>query len=202
MRAKDLTLILASTSPRRRELLGRFGLPFEVRAVEVEERPRPVETAEDYVRRMASDKSAQGLAMAPAGAAVLAADTEVALEGRIFGKPQGPEHAREMLERLSGRTHEVLSAVSLRYGGRHWEALSVSRVRFRAIGPEEIDAYWASGEPADKAGAYAIQGLGELFVAELQGSFSGVMGLPLLETARLLEHLGLGTARLLAGAAP
>lgn len=202
MRAKDPTLILASTSPRRRELLGRFGLPFEVRAVEVEERPRPAETAADYVRRMASDKSAQGLAMAPAGAAVLAADTEVALDGRIFGKPEGPEHAREMLERLSGRTHEVLSAVSLRHGGRHWEALSISRVRFRAIGPEEIDAYWASGEPADKAGAYAIQGLGELFVAELQGSFSGVMGLPLLETARLLEHLGPRTARLLAGAAP
>ncbi|WP_367025896.1 nucleoside triphosphate pyrophosphatase [Methylococcus sp. ANG] len=202
MQAKDLNLILASTSPRRRELLGRFGLPFEVLAVEVEERPRSGEAAEDYVRRVASDKSAQGQTMAPADAAVLAADTEVVLDGQIFGKPQGPEHAREMLGRLSGRTHEVLSAVSLRRGDRHWEALSVSRVRFRDIGLEEIDAYWASGEPADKAGAYAIQGRGELFVAELRGSFSGVMGLPLLETARLLQHLGLGTARLLAGAAP
>ncbi|MEW6039416.1 MAG: nucleoside triphosphate pyrophosphatase [Pseudomonadota bacterium] len=202
MQAKDLTLILASTSPRRRELLGRLGLPFEVRAVEVEERPRFGEAAEDYVRRVASDKSAQGQTMAPEGAAVLAADTEVVLDGQIFGKPEGPAHAREMLGRLSGRTHEVLSAVSLRRGGLHWEALSLSRVRFRDIGLEEIDAYWASGEPADKAGAYAIQGRGELFVAELQGSFSGVTGLPLLETARLLEHLGLGTARLLAGAAP
>lgn len=202
MQAKDLNLILASTSPRRRELLGRFGLPFEVLAVEVEERPRSGEAAKDYVRRVASDKSAQGQTLAPADAAVLAADTEVVLDGQIFGKPQGPEHAREMLGRLSGRTHEVLSAVSLRRGDRHWEALSVSRVRFRDIGLEEIDAYWASGEPADKAGAYAIQGRGELFVAELRGSFSGVMGLPLLETAGLLQHLGLGTKRLLAGAAP
>ncbi|MDD2768723.1 MAG: Maf family protein [Methylococcus sp.] len=202
MQANDLKLILASTSPRRRELLGRFALPFEVLAVEVEERPGLAETAGDYVRRVASDKSAQGQARAPADAAVLAADTEVVLDGHIFGKPQGPEHACEMLGRLSGRTHEVLSAVSLRRGDRHWEALSVSRVRFRDIGPEEIDAYWASGEPADKAGAYAIQGRGELFVAELQGSFSGVMGLPLLETAGLLRHLGLESARLLAGAAP
>jgi len=202
MQAKDLNLILASTSPRRRELLGRFGLPFEVLAVEVEERPRSGEAAKDYVRRVASDKSAQGQTLAPADAAVLAADTEVVLDGQIFGKPQGPEHAREMLGRLSGRTHEVLSAVSLRRGDRHWEALNVSRVRFRDIGLEEIDAYWASGEPADKAGAYAIQGRGELFVAELRGSFSGVMGLPLLETAGLLQHLGLGTARLLSGAAP
>ncbi|QXP85798.1 nucleoside triphosphate pyrophosphatase [Methylococcus sp. Mc7] len=202
MQAKDLNLILASTSPRRRELLGRFGLPFEVLAVEVEERPRSGEAAEDYVRRVASDKSGQGRAMAPEETAVLAADTEVVLDGHIFGKPQGPEHAREMLGRLSGRTHEVLSAVSLRWGDRHWEALSVSRVRFRDIFPQEIDAYWASGEPADKAGAYAIQGRGELFVAELRGSFSGVMGLPLLETARLLQHLGLETERLLAGAPP
>ncbi|AAU90502.1 MULTISPECIES: Maf family protein [Methylococcus] len=202
MQAEDLKLILASTSPRRRELLGRFGLPFEVLGVEVEEVPRCGEAAEDYVRRVASDKSARGQSMAPSDAAVLAADTEVVLDGQIFGKPQGAEHAREMLGRLSGRTHEVLSAVSLRRGDCHWQALSVSRVRFRDLGLEEIDAYWASGEPADKAGAYAIQGRGELFVAELQGSFSGVMGLPLLETARLLRHLGLGTARLLAGAAP
>ncbi|QJD30945.1 Maf family protein [Methylococcus geothermalis] len=202
MQAKHLKLILASTSPRRRELLGRFGLPFEVLAVEVEERPRSGEAAEDYVRRVASAKSAQGQTLAPADVAVLAADTEVVLDGHIFGKPQGREHAREMLGRLSGRTHEVLSAVSLRRGGLHWEALSVSRVRFRDIRPQEIDAYWASGEPTDKAGAYAIQGRGELFVTELQGSFSGVMGLPLRETAGLLRHLGLETERLLAGAPP
>jgi septum formation protein len=122
---------------------------------------------------------------------VLAADTEVVLDDEIFGKPIGFEQARAMLSRLSGRAHRVLSAVSLRHGERHWQALSESVVMFRELREDEIAAYWACGEPRDKAGAYAIQGRGGLFVRRLEGSFSGVMGLPIVETAELLAHVGI-----------
>jgi septum formation protein len=185
-------LILASASPRRRELLAQIGIEFAVLAVEADETPRPGEAPEDYVRRVAAEKS--GLAQRASGLSlpVLGADTEVVLDGEVFGKPRDFGHAREMLARLSGREHEVLSAVSLRQGGRHWQVLSRSAVTFRLLSEAEIAAYWATGEPRGKAGAYAIQGLGAVFVERLEGSFSGVMGLPLFETAGVLKEAGIG----------
>ena len=182
-------VLLASASPRRRELLNQLGIPHEVRPADLQEAPQSGESPEDYVRRVAAEKSA---AVRPEqGLPVLAADTEVVLDGEILGKPRDFSHATELLGRLSDREHRVLSAVSLRLGAEHWEALSESRVWFRPIEPDEIAAYWASGEPRDKAGAYAIQGLGAVFVERIEGSYSGVMGLPLYETARLLRHIGI-----------
>jgi septum formation protein len=188
---KPPRLILASTSPRRKELLAQIGIEFEAVAVEADEIPRRGETAEDYVRRVAAEKSALGLAANPIGLPVLGADTEVVLDGEVFGKPQDLAHARDMLRRLSGRTHQVYSAVSLRQGERHWQTLSNSQVNFRTISETEIEAYWATGEPQGKAGAYAIQGYGAVFIERLEGSYSAVMGLPLFETAALLRKAGI-----------
>lgn len=184
-------IILASASPRRRELLAQIGIEFDVLTVEADETPRPDEPPETYVQRVAAEKSALGQRAAGSDLPVLGADTEVVLDGEVFGKPRDFAHAQDMLRRLSGREHEVLSAVSLRQGGKHWQALSRSVVRFRLIGQREMQAYWASGEPRDKAGAYAIQGLGAVFIEELSGSYSGVMGLPLFETAGLLREAGI-----------
>ena len=183
-------IILASASPRRRELLDQIGVAHSIQPASIHECPEPGETPEAYVRRVAAEKSLAVWQSSPGIAPVLAADTEVELGGEIFGKPRDFAHAAEMLARLSGREHRVLSAVSLRAAGGHWEALSISRVAFRAIDPEEIAAYWASGEPRDKAGAYGIQGLGAVFIRHLAGSYSGVMGLPLFETAELLRQMG------------
>jgi septum formation protein len=182
-------LILASASPRRRELLAQIGLSFDVYPVDAEEIPGSGEAAEAYVQRVAADKSALAQA-AHADGLVLGADTEVVLDGEVFGKPRDFAHAHAMLTRLSGRTHQVLSAVSLRLGGQHWQALSRSSVTFRHLSEADIGAYWASGEPQGKAGAYAIQGLGAVFIQRLEGSYSGVMGLPLFETADLLRQAG------------
>lgn len=185
-------IILASVSPRRRELLEQIGIAYQTRAVQADETPRSDETPELYVRRVAAEKSLLGVELCGDRLPVLSADTEVVLDGQVLGKPRDFEHAAEMLGRLSGRAHRVLSAVSLRHGTQHhWQALSVSIVTFREIGTDEIAAYWASGEPADKAGGYAIQGLGAAFVKHLAGSFSGVMGLPLYETAQLLRQAGI-----------
>ena len=183
-------LILASASPRRRDLLAQIGLGFTALTVEADETPRPGESPMRYVQRVAAEKSLLGQRAGTTGLPVLGADTEVVLDGKVLGKPNGFSHAQEMLRSLSGRHHQVMSAVSLRVGNRHWEALSTSKVVFRVITEAEIEAYWASGEPRDKAGAYAIQGLGAVFVSRLEGSFSGVMGLPLFETAELLREAG------------
>lgn len=190
-------MILASTSPRRRELLQQIGVSFEAVSAAVDETPSPRESPEDYVRRVAAEKSLAGQQLSGGSLPVLGADTEVVLDGEVFGKPQHFEQARAMLTRLSGRVHCVLSAVSLRRGDRHWQAISASSVRFRDLSGDEIEAYWASGEPRDKAGAYAIQGHGALFVRHLEGSFSGVMGLPLYETGLLLKEIGIDTSTLL-----
>jgi septum formation protein len=184
-------LILASASPRRRELLDQLGVRYEVLPADIHEAPRPGETPEDYVRRVAAEKSLEAQRLSESRLPVLAADTEVVLDGDGLGKPRNFEHAREMLVRLSGREHRVLSAVSLRMGESHWEALSLSTVAFRDISLKEIEAYWATGEPRDKAGAYAVQGKGAVFIRHLSGSYSGVMGLPLFETAGLLKQVGL-----------
>lgn len=183
---------LASASPRRRELLAQLGLDCRVVAVDVDETPRPAEPAPDYVLRLAVAKAeaARGAHGLGPGDVVLAADTAVVVDGAILGKPADADDARRMLTRLSAREHEVLTGVAVRGGARGGTALSVSRVRFRALAPAEIDAYWASGEPADKAGAYAIQGCGALFVEHLSGSYSGVVGLPIYETGQLLAAAG------------
>jgi septum formation protein len=189
------TLILASSSPRRRELLAQLGVPFEVVAVEVDESCRAGEAPEEYVVRLALEKARAGAA-ARKGAAPLAlgADTVVVLDGEILQKPAGRDEALAMLARLSGRTHRVLSGVALA-GGCERMRISESLVTFREIDARERVAYWETGEPADKAGAYAIQGLGAVFVSRLQGSYSGVVGLPLYETAEMLSLCGVDLCR-------
>ncbi|ANE54087.1 nucleoside triphosphate pyrophosphatase [Methylomonas sp. DH-1] len=184
-------IILASASPRRRELLAQIGIRHLVNAVDVDETPLPGEQPAAYVERVAAEKSAVCASQNNSSLPVLAADTSVICDGRILGKPDDLQHAIEMLSRLSGRNHQVYSAVSLRSAGCHWQALSVSEVRFRPLSHQEIVGYWQTGEPCDKAGAYAIQGLASVFIESITGSFSGVMGLPLFETAQLLSQAGI-----------
>ncbi len=186
-------IALASRSPRRRELLAQIGVRHRVVDVDVDESPRPAEVAAEYVLRLALAKARAGTGRV-AGLPVLGADTAVVVDDAILGKPADREDAMAMLRRLSAREHRVLTAVAL-VGDREATRLSVSHVRFRAIAAGEAAAYWATGEPADKAGAYAIQGLGALFVESLSGSYSGVMGLPLYETAELLRHAGIDLLR-------
>jgi septum formation protein len=182
------SLVLASASPRRRELLGQLGLRFTVAAADIDETPRPDEAPEAYVLRLAREK-ARAVASRFPGAWVLAADTTVVLGRELLGKPRDAAEAREMLSRLSGRTHEVHTGVAL--AGRAEEALVVrTRVTFRTLGPEEIAWYASSGEPLDKAGAYAVQGKGGFLVEALEGSPTNVIGLPLGETLALLARAG------------
>lgn len=189
-------LYLASQSPRRRDLLGRLGLPFAVLDLDVPERREPGEHAAAYVRRVARDKALAGLRqLGDARDWVLGADTEVVLDDEVFGKPRDAADATAMLRRLSGRTHQVLSAVTLVGEGREHATLSVSDVTFGPLDDDTIAAYVGSGESEGKAGAYAIQGNAQAFIAHLAGSYSGVMGLPLYETAGLLRDAGLLHAR-------
>lgn len=184
-------IILASASPRRRELLDQIKVLYTVYPVDIDETPFRNESAGDYVCRMASEKSAACLARnGEFGLPVLAADTAVVLGSLILGKPRDQADAIAMLKQLSGKTHQVYSAVSFR-GREHVQAISMTEVKFRTLTDREMLAYWHSGEPADKAGGYAIQGLGSVFVESIKGSFSGVMGLPLFETAELLSKQGI-----------
>jgi len=195
-------VILASASPRRTELLAQIGVPHRVVPAHIDERRADGETIEDCVRRLATAKALEvrlalaALAGAVAGGAtarevaVLGADTAVVIDEDLLGKPRDRSDALAMLARLSGRWHQVLSAVALATGSGVQCALSRSEVRFRTLSPRECVAYWDSGEPRDKAGGYAIQGLGAAFIEELRGSYSGVVGLPLYETARLLTEAG------------
>lgn len=182
---------LASASPRRRELLTQLRVVYDVLPVTVDETHRVGEDPPDLVCRLAVAKAQAGLALRPARIApVLGADTAVALGDELFGKPSDQADATRMLGRLAGRTHTVWTAVAVTDGERERVELCRSAVTFRALAPDEIAAYWRTGEPADKAGGYAIQGCGAQFVADLRGSYSGVMGLPLFETARLLTLFG------------
>jgi septum formation protein len=189
---------LASGSPRRRQLLAQIGVPFEVLDVFVDEAIGPGEAPEIYVARLARAKAAAGWAEAHArakrpgqnAAPVLAADTAVVLDGRILVKPANRIDGERMLSELSGRTHEVLTAVALATARGMQSRLTRSEVTFRAITPAETRDYWDTEEPHDKAGGYAIQGRAAVFIAYLRGSYSGVMGLPLYETAQLLELEG------------
>ena len=185
-------LHLASQSPRRAELLARLGVDFGILELDIPEHRQPGEPAEDYVRRVAREKAGAGLlkVVAVPGAVVLGGDTEVVLEDEVFGKPRGAADAAAMLARLSGRTHRVISAVSLVSAAREAQAISISEVRFARLDEADIAAYVASGEPMGRAGAYAIQGGAERFVEHLSGSYSGVMGLPLYQTAQLLRDFG------------
>ena len=184
-------LLLASQSPRRRELLQQIGVDYQTIRVEVDEQVREGELPEAYVSRVACDKAWAGWHAQPESEQkpVLAADTAVVIGQQIMGKPRDKEDALAMLLRLSGRTHEVYSAVAL-VDGETTLRISCSEVTFRQISVHEALAYWRSGEPLDKAGGYAIQGLGALFISRLEGSYSGVMGLPLFETAELLYEAG------------
>lgn len=188
-------LYLASQSPRRRELLGQLGVSFSILDVDVVEQPYPEEIPLDYVRRVARDKAQAGWEAltreVQGGALVIASDTEVVLEERVFGKPKDADDAVEMLQLLSGRTHEVISAVCMVSAKQEHSDVCVSRVRFAELDEAEITAYVATGEPFGKAGAYAIQGRGATLIEHLEGSYSGVMGLPLFETARLLRSFGI-----------
>lgn len=185
-------IVLASRSPRRSQLLTQIGIPHEVLELDFDEERLPGETPRDYVERLARDKAVHARNSAPgaAGRPLLAADTVVVLGATIFGKPRNEEDCLHMLGQLSGRVHEVMTAVALHHESRTRTLVSVSRVTFRAIDEAERRAYWATGEPADKAGGYAVQGLGAVFIERIEGSYSGVMGLPLYETARLLRAVG------------
>jgi septum formation protein len=183
-------LILASASPRRRALLEQIGVPHRVHVANVDERLLPGETPEAGALRLATAKARVVQAALGTALPVLGADTIVVLDNEPLGKPRDRADALGMLARLSGRTHRVLSAVALATAAGVAQCLSASDVRFRPLTPAECAAYWDTGEPRDKAGAYAIQGLGAVFVAALEGSYSGVMGLPLCETAGLLAAAG------------
>jgi len=187
------SIVLASASLRRSQLLTQIGVRHQSLATDLDENPLPGEGPADYVQRLARDKALAALAALGGGHTdrpVLAADTTVALHGRIYGKPAGEHECVAMLMALGGRRHEVMTAIALAAGANLRTALNVSRVTFRALDEQECRRYWATGEPAGKAGAYAVQGLAAVFIARIEGSFSCVMGLPLFETAALLDAAG------------
>jgi len=187
----ERVLYLASASPRRRELLEQIGVPVRVVACAVDEQVLAGETALDYVQRVTRDKVMAGVRQAPEGAVVLAADTAVVLAERILGKPAGREQGLAMLRALSGREHSVITAVAVARGNEVRLQAVTTQVRFRPLGEAEMIAYWGTGEPVDKAGGYGIQGLGAVFVAHIAGSYSAVVGLPLMETAGLLAEFAI-----------
>lgn len=184
-------IYLASASPRRQELLRQLGVAFDVVVTDVPETPAPGETARDYVQRLARTKAEAGARLARERGLpvrpVLGADTEVVIDGEILGKLTDATHGRAMLKRLAGRTHDVLTAVALVANGSVRTALSETRVTMARMTDAEIDSYWNSGEPADKAGGYAIQGRAAAFIERIEGSYSGVVGLPLYEVVQLLR---------------
>ena len=195
-------IYLASRSPRRREILTQIGVPFDTLLFrsgdradpEVDETPLAGEAPDEYVQRVALAKARHGVSLATyrnlPPQPVLSADTTVVLGREILGKPRDEADAAAMLERLSGSTHQVLTAVVVAGKSHVAQALSVSTVNFRSLSPEDIRRYVASGEPMDKAGAYGIQGRAALFVAHMAGSYTGIMGLPVFETGQLLERFG------------
>jgi len=193
MKFSHIKLCLGSASPRRAELLTQVGVDFEVRVADIDESIHENEKAADYVTRMAIEKARRVWQInqdtSLAGLPVLAADTAVVLGDRIMGKPADREQGIEMLTALSGRTHEVLTSVSLLFAGRQISRLSRSEVTFTSLDEADIRRYWETGEPLDKAGAYAIQGKAAVFIESLKGSYSGVMGLPIFEAGQLLDEM-------------
>ncbi len=188
-------LYLASASPRRRELLQQIGVRFSLLSVTVDETPKANETPRVYVERLARDKALKGWLASrnKAGLPVLGADTTVVLDDRIMGKPDGAKASIDMLQRLSGRTHTVYTAVAVVHQDRIESQVVSSHVSFRELSLQECQRYWETGEPTDKAGSYAIQGYGAVFVSKIEGSYSSVVGLPLMETADMLKDFGVPT---------
>lgn len=183
-----LSLYLASGSPRRRELLTQLGVQFERLITNVKEQRNEDEAAEQYVRRLAQEKAQAGAVVAPQDLPVLGADTIVVLEGEVLEKPRDADHAAEMLLKLSGKTHQVMTAVTLADRQQHLNCLVTTDVTFRTLSAQDIASYIDTGEPMDKAGAYGIQGFGGNFVRKINGSYHAVVGLPLVETSELLSH--------------
>ncbi|MGB1108839.1 MAG: Maf family protein [Gammaproteobacteria bacterium] len=183
-------IVLASSSPRRRELLAQIGVSFSHRSPQIDEAPRQGESPRSYVERMAREKAECILHGLDAGCLVIGSDTSVVLGERILGKPADFGEFRGMMRQLSGGDHQVMTAVAVAAADEIRCITNVSQVSFRPVTDAEIEAYWATGEPLDKAGGYAIQGHGAVFISHLEGSFSGVMGLPLFETAELLKGFG------------
>ncbi len=183
-----VTLYLASGSPRRRELLTQLGLTFERLVTDVEEQRQPNEAATSYVRRLANEKARAGVALAAQDLPVLGADTIVVLNGEVLEKPRDGAHAAEMLGKLSGQTHQVMTAVALADRQQSLDCLVTTDVTFRVLTASDISDYVATGEPMDKAGAYGIQGTGGNFVRKINGSYHAVVGLPLVETGELFSH--------------
>ncbi|TLF49630.1 septum formation inhibitor Maf [Halomonas urmiana] len=184
----DPVLCLASASPRRRDLLASIGVTVDVRPVDINETPRPEESADDYVVRLAREKALAGARLSTLP--TLGSDTAVVRDGEILGKPASREQAAAMLRSLSGRCHEVLTGVAVTGPAGVLSACVTTRVFMRELEEQELASYWATGEPADKAGGYAIQGLAAVFVEHIEGSHSAVVGLPLFETAALLARQG------------
>ncbi len=182
---------LASSSPRRHEILAAMGIRFTAAGVDIDETRYDGEPVADMVVRLALAKVGAARATVDRSVPVLGADTAVAVDDRVLGKPGSEGEAVEMLTSLSGRAHKVLTGVALDYSGEIMSVMSVTEVRFREIHHDEASAYWQSGEPRDKAGAYAVQGIGGIFVEYISGSYSGVVGLPVFETAELLSKAGL-----------
>lgn len=180
-------LILASGSPRRKELLEQIGVCFEVVKVSVDETPLPDESPLDYVLRLAIEKADAGSQLIRHKKPVLGSDTTVVCNGKILGKPENKADALAMLKMLSGNHHQVITAVAVVKGQQNLHQIVTTDVTFRSLSNDEIEAYWHTGEPSDKAGAYGIQGLGGVFVENISGSYSAVVGLPLAQTAKLLK---------------
>ena len=187
--------MLASASPRRQDLLRQMGLTFQVVRPDVVERRRASESPQDYVQRVACDKALAGQRLAATqhaeGLPVLAADTEVVLDAEVLGKPLDRAAGMSQLGRLAGRTHDVMTALCVLHAGVQHTAISISRVTFGPLSDTQIQRYWDSGEAADKAGGYGIQGRAAGFIARLDGSYSGVMGLPLYELTQILREIGI-----------
>lgn len=196
MSDKDFDVYLASASPRRRELLAQIGVRYELISCDIPEIPLDGELPQNFVLRMAVEKAqaGKGITGTSSDKPVLGADTAVVVDNAILGKPRDRQHALSMLQQLSGRSHEVISAVAL-ITDKVETRISRSQVSFRTLTKSEIEAYWASGEPQDKAGAYGIQGKAAIFIDRLEGSYSAVMGLPLYETAELLQAAGIKLLR-------
>ena len=188
-------IYLASRSPRRAELLQQIGVQFSVLPSDIDESERENENPADYVLRLAKTKAEACMALLVQGnkeiRPVLAADTTVSIDGRILGKPRDEEDARAMLQLMSGRRHEVLTALAIASAQGMEASLSITQVEMAVLAQDEIEAYICSGEPFDKAGAYGIQGLASTFIKRIEGSYSGVMGLPIYETVQLLKSAGI-----------
>lgn len=185
-------IVLASSSPRRQELLQQLGVVFDVVVPDIDESWQAGESVEEHVVRLAVSKAQKGWTMQSQNCLpVLGSDTIVVVDDQVLGKPRDEFEASQMLTSLSGRSHRVLTAVAMVDQQRETHSLSESRVTFRRLDKREIDAYWASGEPVGKAGSYAVQGLGAIFIERIEGSFSGVMGLPVYETAELLKQFSI-----------